>query len=87
MTRFIYEKAPFKSDIKNYEIEEEKEAVTRRMKWQFIAFMVVALMMSAEPSLAGVYSFLLVAFAGINAFKLYLSIKNERNYVYNKYIK
>lgn len=87
ITRFIYEKAPFKTDIKNYEIEEDKEAVTKRMKWQFIAFMVVALMMSAEPTLAGVYSFLLVAFAGINSIKLYLSIKNERNYVYNKYIK
>jgi hypothetical protein len=31
--------------------------------------------------------FLLVAFAGINGIKLYLSIKNERTYVYNKYIK
>lgn len=86
MTRFIYEKAPFKTDIKNYEIEEDKDAVTKRMKWQFIAFMVVALLMSAEPTLVGVYSFLLIAFAGINSIKLYLSIKNERNYVYKKYI-
>lgn len=87
MTRFIYDKAPFKQDIKNYEIEEDRKAVTKRMKWQFLAFMVVALMMSGTPELAGTYAFLLVAFAIINAIKLYLSIKNERTYVYNKYIK
>lgn len=87
MTRFIYEKAPFKFDIKDYEIEEDKEAITKRMRWQFIAFMVVALMMSGQPELAGTYSFLLIAFTIINGIKLYLSIKNEREYISNKYSK
>lgn len=87
MTRFIYEKAPFKNDIKNYVIEEDKEAVTKRLRWQFIAFMVVALMMSGQPELAGAYTFLLVAFTIINSIKLYLSVKNEREYIKNKYHK
>ena len=62
-----YSKLAYSSDLKDfikfcnedYEIEEDKEAITKRMRWQFIAFMVVALMMSGQPELAGTYSFLL----------------------------
>lgn len=84
VTRFIYEKAPFKQDIKNIEIKEDREAVTKRMRWQFIAFMIVALMMSGEPKLTNEYCFLLIAFIIIIIIKLYLSIKNERNSIHKK---
>ena len=84
ITRFIYEKAPFKSNIKDYEFDEDKEAVTKRLRWQFIAFMVIALMMSAQPSLVGPYVFLLIAFTIIIIIKVYLSIKNEYHSFNNK---
>ncbi len=84
VTRFIYLKAPFKSNIKDFEIDEDKEAVTKRNRWQFIAFMVVALMMSSQPELFNYYVFLLFAFVSIIILKLYLCLKNEYNSINKK---
>lgn len=84
ITRFIYIKAPFKSNIKDIEIKEDKEAVTKRNRWQFIAFMVVALMMSSQPELFSYYVFLLVAFVSVIILKLYLCLKNEYSSISKK---
>lgn len=77
--RQIYVKAFFRQDIKEKVIEEDRPAVQKRMKWQFIMFMLVALMMSYQPDLFLPFLFLILAFIVIVFIKVRLAIKNERN--------
>ena len=80
IARFVYTKAPFKEKYKNYALDEDKEAVSKRTRWQFFAFIVVSLMLVGQPNLAGPYFFLLIAFIIIILIKIKLSINNEKRH-------
>lgn len=78
--RFVYTKAPFKEKYKNFALDEDKAAVSKRTRWQFFAFIVVSLMLVGQPNLAGPYFFLLFAFIIIILIKIKLSVDNEKRH-------
>ena len=80
IARYVYAVAPFKQNLKNYALDEDKEAVSKRIRWQFFAFIVVSLMLVGQPNLAGPYFFLLGAFIVIVLIKIKLSINNEKRH-------
>lgn len=75
----IYLKAFFKKDLQFKVIEEDAQVVKKRLKWQFMMFMLIALMMSTQPDLIFPFLFMIVAFIIIVMIKVTLSIKKERN--------
>ncbi|MEG0076885.1 hypothetical protein [Anaerorhabdus sp.] len=76
---YIYEKAPFKSAWKDFEFKEDVEGIKKRLKWQFIMFLLVALMFGSQPNLINYAFLLLITFTILIVIKVYLSIRNERN--------
>lgn len=78
LTSFIYDKAPFKKNWKNIKQDEDFQVVKKRMKWQFMMFILVAFFLGTAPDLIGYFIFLILAFIAIVMIKFKLSIKNER---------
>lgn len=81
---YIYEKAPFKSQWKTFEFKEDVEGIKKRLKWQFILFLLVALMFGSQPDLINYAFLLLITFTILIIIKVYLSLRNERNTVESK---
>ena len=76
--KYIYVNAPFKKELKDFTFEEDEKAVSRRTKWQFIMFMLVAFMLGVNPDFTGYLIFLLLAFIIITFIKIRFLVRNER---------
>ena len=74
----IYEKAYFKQELKNVVFVEDKTSIQKHLRWQFIMFMLVALMFGTMDEYSFYFIVAIVAFVIIVAIKVYLSIKNEK---------
>ena len=74
----LYEKAYFKADIKNKVIQEDVNTVRKRLKTQFILFMLVAFMFGTQPEFIPFFFILITAFLMLTVIKVRLAIRNER---------
>ena len=74
----LYEKAYFKADIKNKVIQEEANTVRKRLKTQFILFMLVAFMFGTQHEFVPFFFILIFAFLLLTIIKVRLAIRNER---------
>ena len=74
----IYKNAYFKKDLKNVVFKENKMVIQKRLRWQFIMFMLVALMFGTSSEYTVYFIVAISLFAIIVGIKVYLSIKNER---------
>lgn len=79
ITYYIYIMAPFKKEWKNIKMEEDGPTIQKRMKWQFIMFLIVALMFGTQPDLIMYCALLLVLFIIIVGIKIKLCLRNEKN--------
>ena len=75
---YIYLKAPFKQAWKDVRLDEDREAVSNHIKWQFFAFMVVALMFGTSKEYTGYFFLMIAAFAVIVAVKVHQLIRIEQ---------
>ncbi len=78
---YIYENAPFKSNWKNFVFKEEEKVISKRMKWQFIMFLLVSLMFGTTPQFVLYFYILITAFILIVAIKVRLLYKRELDIV------
>lgn len=74
----IYDKAFFKNDLKFIVQDEKKDEIRKRMRWQFIMFMLVALFVGTQAGNEAPLVVMLILFAIIVGIKVYLCLKNER---------
>ncbi|MEG0177108.1 hypothetical protein [Anaerorhabdus sp.] len=75
---YIYVMAPFKKEWKDKQLDEDAAGIAKRMRWQFIMFLLVALMFGSQPNLI-IYCFvLLVAFIAVVGIKVNLCLRNEK---------
>lgn len=75
----IYKYAFFKKDLQNIVFKEDKKAIQKHLRWQFIMFMLAAFMLGYDPEFKLYFFIAIIAFTIIVGVKVYLSIKNERN--------
>lgn len=74
----IYQNAYFKKELKNIAFVEDKTSIQKHLRWQFIMFMLVALMFGTNDEFSVYFIIAIVAFVIIVGIKIYLSIKNEK---------
>jgi len=74
----IYDKAHFKKEWKNFDLKEDVTTVQRRMRWQFIMFMVLAFFMGSSNQYLPFLFIFIILFLIIVLIKIYFTIKNER---------
>ena len=74
----IYRNAYFKKDLSEVVFKEDKVSIQKHLRWQFIMFMLVALMFGAIPEYSIYFLIAIGAFIIIVLIKIYLSIKNEK---------
>lgn len=75
---YIYNNALFKKEIKDISIEEDKDVIRKRMRWQFIMFMLLALFTGTSKGMELYFVALILIFAAVVGIKIYLSLKNEK---------
>lgn len=75
---YIYIMAPFKKGWQDKKLNEDAEGIAKRMKWQFIMFLLVALMFGSQPNLIMYCFLLLIAFIIIIGIKIKLCLRNEK---------
>lgn len=78
MSRMQYVNAYLKSETKNKDFGEDKKEVGKRLRWQFLAFVVLALMIGTDPAYIIPFILMVVAFIAITFLKVYLLLKNGR---------
>ena len=74
----IYKYAFFKKDLQNTIFKEDKVSIQKHLRWQFIMFMLVALMFGTNAEFSLYFLIAIGLFVVIVGIKIYLSIKNER---------
>lgn len=83
VSQYIFYAAPFKKSWMNEQIEEDGPAIKKRLKFQFILFLLVALMFGSQPQYIEYALLLLSLFIALMVIKLYLSLRNEKHYISN----
>ena len=78
---FIYSVAPFRKNIAEINLKQDKEPIQKRLKWQFIMFMLLALFLGSQEELFMPFLILLILFIAITFIKVYLSNRNDNNQV------
>lgn len=81
---YIYIMAPFKKGWQDKKLDEDAPGIAKRMKWQFIMFLLVALMFGSQPTLIMYCFILLIAFIILIGIKVKLCLRNERNQLATK---
>lgn len=76
---YIYNKAPFKQQIKQHYFEENQEQLQRNFKRDFIIMMVIALYFGTNKDTFTFYIILLLLFILITTIKLFYLHKKEAN--------
>lgn len=79
LSLYIYDKALFKKDFKDIALEEDKDVIRKRMRWQFIMFMLLVLFTGTSGGLEIYFIGLISIFTAVVGIKIYLSLKNEKN--------
>lgn len=75
---FIYVTAPFKKGWQNKQLDENAPEIAKRMKLQFVLFLLVALMFGTQTNLIIYCVILLIAFILLVGIKIRLSLRNEK---------
>ncbi|NLC96064.1 MAG: hypothetical protein GX675_00625 [Erysipelotrichaceae bacterium] len=78
MPLWIYEKAPLKHNWKTYNFKEEEKPISKRMKWQFIMFLLVSFMFGTSEQYTYFFYILIVLFIGIVFIKIKLLYNKEK---------
>lgn len=78
LSRRQYREAYFKKTTRYTRFNEDKQAVGKSLKLQFMAFIVIALMFGTNPELSLAFILFGLAFIFIIFLKLFLLIKNGR---------
>ncbi|MFV0479902.1 MAG: hypothetical protein ACK5LZ_04965 [Anaerorhabdus sp.] len=78
ITYYIYIMAPFKKGWQNIKLNEDAEGIAKRMKWQFIMFLLVALTLGSQPNLIMYCFLLLISFIILVSIKIRLALRNEK---------
>ena len=78
---WIYDKTPLKYEWKEYKFSEEEKQISKRMKWQFIMFLIVSFMFGTSNEFTIFFIILIVAFIIITFIKIYLLYKREKQTV------
>ena len=80
VAKFIYFRAPYKSEWRNHVFKKEEQLpIARRLNFQFIILIVVSFAIGTQDDKVYLYSLAMVALIVFNAIKAYLQLKNERN--------
>lgn len=74
---WIYNNPPLKSNWKNTVFTEEEKLISKRMKWQFIMFLLVSFMFGTSKEFTKFFYILIIAFIIIILIKIYLLYKRE----------
>lgn len=74
----IYDIAPLKNKWKNKIINEDGKTITKRMKFQFISFMVIAYMFGTSRSYIKFFYILILLYILVVLIKIYFLYKKEK---------
>lgn len=77
---YQYIHPPLHKSWYNKKLDEDAEEVNKRMNFNLIMFMVIAIVVGTMPEWFYLFLFMYLAFAGITAYKVYLLYKNELAY-------
>lgn len=78
LSYYIYVAAPFKKGWQNKKLDENAEEIAKRMKLQFVLFLLVALMFGTQTNLIVYCVILLISFIVLVGIKIRLSLRNEK---------
>lgn len=78
ISKSIYKNAYFKKEIKNVDIIEDANAITKKMRVQFAAFIFIIIMFGTGTNDMRLYLLLSLVFSIVIFIKVYLLIKNEK---------
>ena len=78
MCRWIYDKAPFKEEWKDFVLKEDRTAIQKRMRWQFIVLIVIGYFFGTQPAYTLFFYIMIIAFIIICVIKLRLILRNEK---------
>ncbi len=74
----IYDIAPLKNQWKNKIINEDGKTITKRMKFQFISFMVISYMFGTSRSYIKFFYILILLYILVVLIKIYFLYKKEK---------
>jgi len=77
LAKYIYNKAPFKKEWKNKQIDEDSKAVSRRLNYQLTLFLLISALMGINREMLDIYVVLSVAIIIFTVIKAYLAYKIE----------
>lgn len=83
-SKYLYLHSYKKNTWMNWNMNDDAKEVSKRMKYQFIMFMLVSFVVGTQKELLLFYAVLILAFVALTIVKAYMCYKRERTYFHEK---